>query len=135
MWNNRSTGWRVSINIDAKNGVYILGGSSADGKTWLCNEIDDMGTYFHNTVGYSYKDYLDNLDLRTKIKNKCGDKIPEVVVIDRYDMYCGVYWDYIKELGKHSIVIVDCKVDDDLDLRGVEYGGIYIEQNRIEVIG
>ena len=134
MWNNNDKLWDTKINIDADNGVYLLGGSSADGKTWLCEELAKMGIEYGDTVGYTYDDYRKHIKLGDMIKNTCK-KIPAVIMIDRYDMYPGELNDDIRKYAETSIVLVDArntKIVNDIDYK---VACTYILKNTIRVAG
>lgn len=134
MWDNSDKPWDVKIDIEADNGVYLLGGSSADGKTWLCEELNKMGLEYRDTVGYTYDDYRRNITLDDMIKNTC-DGVPSVIMIDRYDMYPGILNDDIKKYADKSIVLVDAKntkIVGDIDY---DVACVYILKNNIRVAG
>lgn len=134
MWDNSDKPWDVKIDIEADNGVYLLGGSSADGKTWLCEELSKMGLEYRDTVEYTYDDYRRNITLDDMIKNTC-DGVPSVIMIDRYDMYPSVLNDDIKKYADKSIVLVganNTKIVGDIDY---DVACVYILKNNIRVAG
>lgn len=134
MWDNSDKPWDVKIDIDAENGVYLLGGSSADGKTWLCEELSKMGLEYRDTVGYTYDDYRRNITLDDMIKNTCNGA-PSVIMIDRYDMYPGILNDDIKKYADKSIVLVDAKNTKIVEDIKYDVACVYILKNNIRVAG
>lgn len=118
------------VEIRLGVGLYQFNSQSSTGKTWLYNCLKDFSLAGENVVAYTYNDYLQNVSLLHLLKNKS----PEVVLIDRYDMYLGEFKDLILELSKTAIVLVDCK-------QMLPFGrfdnvcGIVLEDGKIEVYG
>lgn len=134
MWDNSDKPWDVKIDIEADNGVYLLGGSQADGKTWLCEELSKMGLEYRDTVGYTYDDYRRNITLDDMIKNTCNG-VPSVIMIDRYDMYPGVLNDDIKKYVDKSIVLVGANNTEIIGDIDYNVACVYILKNNIRVAG
>lgn len=136
MWNNNDRIWNVKIDINADNGVYLLGSQSATGKTWLYNELDKMGKRYMDTVGYSYTDL--NETMESKIKNICHDRTPKVIMIDRYDMLdADKKKDVLDTMEKYrstSIILIDAKKREGLNGKNIDdFAGLLLGKKTIEV--
>lgn len=93
------------IKVELENGVYVFDGDSSTGKTYLCNLLKEKCCYGEPVTGYSYDDYLLNVDIGTRlIPNKY-----KVIMLDRYDMFHGVGEDLIKACAKNAVVLIDSK--------------------------
>lgn len=99
--------YRTAIHIKLEPGIYLFGNESATGKTRLYKELKSHMIYDGNVVAYTYNDRLLNIGLDTFIKNRN----PDVIMLDRYDMYNGDYAELILNHSKHSIILIDCKGD------------------------
>lgn len=100
--NNR---YQVEINVKLETGVYEFNDESATGKTRLCKVLREMQLIGEPVIGYTYDDYQLQVDLTQLVK-----KIhPQVILLDRYDMYNGAYDREIVEWSQYTIVLVDCK--------------------------
>ena len=124
MWSNRDRIWDVKIDIFEDNGIYLLGGFSATGKSWLCKELNKMSVQYDDVVGYDLDDKKDSIN--NKIKRICKGKDPKVIMFDRFDMYD----EKTKQDAKHvmqeyrdkAIILVDVK--DDNEFKEDEYDNI-----------
>ena len=92
----------LTIVIDLCPGIYSFDSKSSTGKTRLYRELRKLQLHNFNVISFSYNDKKLGLDLRS-FKNK-----PDLVMLDRYDMYNGDYVDYLNSL-KNSIILIDCK--------------------------
>lgn len=97
----------IHINIDLKPGIYVFDDFSSTGKTLLCNLLRKLRIFGYPVDGYTYGDYIRKISLKQFVGELDG-KI-EYLVIDRYVMYKEEFHDYIKELGKYCVVLIDCK--------------------------
>lgn len=97
----------IHINIDLKPGVYVFGDFSSNGKTLLCNLLRKLRVFGYPVDGYTYEDYIRKISLKQFVGELDG-KI-EYLVIDRYVMYKDEFHDYIEELSKYCVVMIDCK--------------------------
>ena len=98
--------YNTKVNIDLKSGSYIFSADSSTGKTRLYKLLKDMQKWGEPVISYSYGDYQYGVDLNSLVDRNQHAKI---VMIDRYDMFNGVYNDTIASLAKDKIVMVDCK--------------------------
>lgn len=136
MWDNSDRLWNVKIDINADNGVYLLGSGSATGKSWLYNELDKMGKRYMDTVGYSYSDI--NETMESKIKHICHDNIPKVIMVDRYDMLDDTRkQDVLNTIEKYrnkSIILIDAKKRQGLNSKNIDdFAGMLLDKKTIEV--
>ena len=124
MYEYTGRGFKVEINLEP--GIYVLSNMTSTGKTLLCNLLKDFNAYGEPVNGYTYNDYLSKRHIN--IYAKQGIK---VLMLDRYDMYNGVYKEIIKSLANDTIVIVDCKnymdIDYDYDLCDIRFDHRYIK--------
>lgn len=64
-----------------------------------------------SVIGYTYNDDKLGIDLVSQY-NKTN---PKVVLLDRYDMYNGMFREQIADWAKYSIILIDCKDDLNVD--------------------
>lgn len=98
--------YSTKINIDLENGLYTFNNMSATGKTRLYKVLKALQLAGEPVAAYSFEDYKYGVDLKAfleKNRNKC------VLLIDRYDMFDGMYRKEIAEYSDASIVLVDYK--------------------------
>lgn len=110
----------LNITIDLKPGIYVMGDISSTGKSYLCKSLKKLRTYGYKVDGYTYSDYLRKVSLRELVGDL--DKKIEYLVIDRYDMYKNEFSDYIQELSKYCVVLIDSKeyIDMPFELASLE---------------
>lgn len=97
----------IHININLEPGVYVFGDLSSTGKTYLCKLLKKLRTFGYPVDGYTYDDYLRKISLK-QLVGEIDGKI-QYLLIDRYDMYKNEFLDYIEELSKYCVVMIDCK--------------------------
>lgn len=97
----------IHININLEPGIYMFDDFSSTGKTYLCKLLKKLRTFGYPVDGYNYDDYLRKISLK-QLVGKLDGKI-ECLEIDRYVLYKEEFHDYIKELGKYCVVLIDCK--------------------------
>lgn len=120
----------VQIDIKLENGLYQFNCVSATGKTRLYYLLKDLTLEGVPVIAYSYNEYEAGISLETVI----GDRKPQVILIDRYDMFLNKYKDLLLELSRNCIVLIDCKTM----LQFGEYYrvcGIKMTPEKIEVYG
>jgi hypothetical protein len=102
----------TKVNIDLDAGLYCFEMESATGKTRLYKRLKELQIQGEPVVSYSYNDYMYGVDLKELL-----GKHPEakVVMVDRYDMFKGLYKDIIVERSKSSTVLIDYKANKYLD--------------------
>lgn len=98
---------RVQIYRDP--GLYFFTGYSATGKTYLAKLVSQASEGGYPFVRYSFDDYRRGLDLTTA----CERCKAELVIIDRYDMYCddAEVQQKIISISKKAVVLVDLKTN------------------------
>lgn len=119
--------YRVAINIELSNGVYVFDDYTATGKTRLCKELKELQRSGEAVVGYTYGDDklgINLIDVFEKLN-------PKVLLLDRYDMYNGSFNNEIVKWSEQAIVLIDCKgelkVDCDTDWCAIEMAADKIE--------
>lgn len=96
----------LEVAINVPNGIWLLDDDSAAGKTLLKKCVQSLESVFVNKYyTYSYEDYAKG----TRIPTSLPVSKPELVVLDRYDLYAPYGLDMITELAKFSRVFIDCK--------------------------
>ena len=98
------TGYRMGIEVNVEKGLLIPEDRSATGKTYLCNLLKRYKTYGEPVLGISYTDYINDIDIRNCLRDK-----PKLIMIDRYDMFCGAFDEELIEASKNAVVVVDLK--------------------------
>ena len=97
--------YNTKLTIALENGIYLFDNQSATGKSRLCSVLKEYGAYGEPVIGYTYADLRRGMDISLAL-------IPEkykVVMLDRYDMYCGAGKELIKQCAGSSIILIDCK--------------------------
>ena len=112
------------LSIELEPGVYVFRPISASGKTFMHHTLKDVARKY-DTVAYTYDDYLDGISLEHKINRCIG--IPEVIMLDRYDMYIGKCDDIIDEYDSKSIILLDIKDTTEATKRADDF--VYIERS------
>lgn len=120
----------IHININLEPGVYVFGDLSSTGKTYLCKLLKKLRTFGYPVDGYTYDDYLRKISLK-QLVGEIDGKI-QYLLIDRYDMYKNEFLDYIEELSKYCVVMIDSKEDIDIDFEPADI--ILRKPNLIEVV-
>lgn len=120
--------YRIKVNIDLNNGVYIFSDESATGKTRLYKVLKDIQRWDKDVVAYTYGEYQEGISLSDVLKRNPDCK---VVMLDRYDMYIGKFKQEIADYSNKCIVLVDCKysnyvVHPDEELCFIDMGIDYI---------
>lgn len=121
----------VNIDIKLKNGVYRMQSESSIGKTYLSKTLDSYNELGEPVYCITYKDTKDkniNITLENLLKYK-------VIMFDRYDMYSNFYHNIIRELCNRSIVLLDSKVNPNIEgiHGGIGYCFLSRNDNCIEV--
>ena len=107
MWKNEKCRDKFEIDLNVENGVYVFSCMSGTGKTYLKRLLTTLTNIGEPVITYSYDDYTRKNDLRSYIRDEY-----KVIMLDRCDMYKRAVEecrDTIKEVGKSSIVLIDCK--------------------------
>lgn len=90
------------VSIDLEPGLYDIYSASATGKTLLSKMIKSIGD--EKKLAVTYHDILMGLDLERVI-----EKQPELLMLDRFDLYDG-YIEVLEKLKKMDCVtLVDYK--------------------------
>lgn len=121
--------YTIEIVIPLENGIFVFDENSAIGKTRLCNELKELRKLGEPVIGYTYNDDQLGIDL-PKLVN---DVDPKVILLDRYDMYNGLFDEQMVEWAKTAVVLVDCKCELNINY-AAEWCNINMEPARIEVI-
>lgn len=97
--------YRIDVEVNLENGVYIFDGYSSTGKTYLYKLAEKYRHYGEKIVGYTYNDFIDSVNIDKVLDNTKY----KLAVLDRYDMYYGEGIKAIQEFAKNGIVLVDTK--------------------------
>ena len=128
---------RIKIDIQLENGVYLFNPISATGKTRLYTELRNIYKRTKEVCAYTYDDVTSGLSLSSMVE-KCNNKIPKVLMLDKYDLYRNQCSKEIKALRGKCIILIDCKsinkLDDSIDLCTDEIVDIEMQADRIGVI-
>lgn len=119
-------GVRVKIKVALQPGVYYFEEMSSTGKTRLYKLLREYAIAGFPVMGYSYSDYKLGIDFRTLVK----PGVQKLLMVDRYDLYNGMFLEEIKEFAGTGIVLVDCKGDTELQCSPCF---IEMSKDRIEV--
>lgn len=98
------TGVTIKINI-SNPGIYIFEALSSTGKTLLCKWFKELYGSNDPVDGYTYNDKCKGITLQQYV----NERKLKVFVIDRYNMYHGCFQDYMLELAKSCIILIDYK--------------------------
>lgn len=123
-----NTKYKVVIDIELENGIYIFDDNSATGKTRLCKELRDFQKLGEPVIGYTYGD--DKLGIN--LEDVFAKINPKVLLLDRYDMYNGMFSENIQAWSKHTIILLDCKCNLKINC-DTDWCTIEMTSNRIEV--
>lgn len=107
--------FRIKIDLQLNNGIYIFEGESATGKTRLFNELRNIQKYEQSEnqdksiITYTYNDYLIYKISLQQAFDEYKESV-KVIMLDRYDLY-GTERDIerLMEISKWSIILIDCK--------------------------
>lgn len=102
----------TKVNIDLDDGLYCFEMESATGKTRLYKRLKELQMQGEPVVSYSYNDYAYGMDLIKLLEMHSDAK---VIMIDRYDMFKGLYKDIIVEKSKDCVVMVVYMANNYLD--------------------
>lgn len=94
--------YRIKINIVLSPGIYLFDNQSALGKTWLFNEMRKHQCEHEDIFTFTYNDLL------LHHKFEIGDGI-KICILDRYDMYEGLFVNEIVEASSNCVILVDSK--------------------------
>lgn len=127
----RNSDYRVEIEIDLENGVYVFDDKSATGKTRLAKELRNLNAFGEDVMSYTFNDIALGRDLKSELLKRPY----KVIILDRYDMYNGLGAAEIDSLSDKSIILIDCKSMNGPKIE-TEYGYCDIEMtaDKIEVI-
>jgi hypothetical protein len=120
------------IEIQLKNGIYILPGLRPCGKTRLYQALSRLGVGYKNPDA-AYDDNLSPKDVLTydyeiyqlhkrndiMLKNYLVNDNLKVVMIDRYEMFMGVCKEELIKKSESAIVLISCK-SDRVDFSGLD---------------
>lgn len=113
------------VNINLKNGVYVLDNESSTGKTYLLGILKTLSVG-EPVIGFTYSDYKSGNILEASIRGR------ELIMFDRYDRYKNNYIDIINEMRDSAIILLDCKNKTNLRLK-TEPCYMTLTDNSIEV--
>lgn len=99
------TKYYPKIKVHLENGIYLFDSKSAMGKTRLAKELKKNAYYGENVISYTYNDFRFGYSLEDILVVGKYD----LIMLDRYDMYKNYGGELIKQCGKDSIVLLDCK--------------------------
>ena len=121
--------YRPNVKINIPNGVYHLSCISSEGKTRLHDVLSMLQAYGEPVSAYTYKDVLLGISPSTIYV----EGVTKVIIIDRYDMYNGMFTELFNKCEDNTIVLVDCKSG----IKGIakyKLAKINMEKSSIEVI-
>lgn len=104
--------YSTEVNIHLESGVFVFDEKSATGKTRLCKELKELRKLGEPVIGYSFGD--ENLGIN--LVDLCNKVNPKVLLLDRYDMYNGMFNDAIMKWANDTIILIDCKGNLKLDI-------------------
>lgn len=124
----KSDKYRIKLNINLPNGIYVLGAESGLGKTYLASWLKRLCGYGEPVTAVQCDTEIIKLPLKQSIPHKC-----KVFMLDEYTLYnnrsdisCE-----LEELSKDMVVLIDCKVKPNLSC---EFGYAYISlRDRFEI--
>lgn len=122
---------RVKVDIQLENGIYVFLPYSATGKTYLKKQLEYCRGLGDNVVAYTYSDLARGLSLRASIDALGAN--PDVIMLDRYDLYSTKFWDIINKYAKESIILLECKNDSVIDDLDYDYADIELAKDKITV--
>lgn len=122
-------GLQVSINL--LPGIYLMGNTSAVGKSRLGLLLEKAFLNGSCTYYYTYSDFVKGLRLKDILSRQKYD----VVLIDRLDLYIQQYdvFTEIVNFTEHTIFLLDLKNIIE-DVRGLKYCTVCMGEKDIKVI-
>ena len=114
------------ISIDLDTGVYVFDDESSTGKTFLSKCLKEYSLNDTSIDSYTYQDLKKGVTLPKYI----GNRRVRYLMLDRYDLYVGIFTEYIRELSKNCTIMIDCKGDMDISYLDC---GIEFTKGKIEV--
>lgn len=122
-------GLQVSINL--LPGIYLMGNTSAVGKSRLGLLLEKAFLNGSSTYYYTYSDFVKGLRLKDILSRQKYD----VVLIDRLDLYIQQYdiFAEIVNFTEHTIFLLDLKNIIE-DVRGLKYCTVCMGEKDIKVI-
>ena len=95
----------VEVNINLEPGLYIFSNESAIGKSRLSRLLKEIHNNLDKNVdSYTFADKNDGRNIDEVFSKEC-----KVALFDRYERYYGDSLDFIEELSKNAIVLIDYK--------------------------
>lgn len=94
--------YRMQIDIELTPGIYLFDNQSALGKTWLFNEMRKHECERNDIFTFTYNDLLLHHEF------KICDSV-KICILDRYDMYEGLFVDEIVNAASNCIILIDSK--------------------------
>ncbi|MBQ2882548.1 MAG: hypothetical protein IJE43_02075 [Alphaproteobacteria bacterium] len=122
-------GLQVSINL--LPGIYLMGNTSAVGKSRLGLLLEKAFLNGSSTYYYTYSDFVKGV----KLKDILSKQKYDVVLIDRLDLYIQQYdvFTEIVNFTEHTIFLLDLKNIIE-DVRGLKYCTVCMGEKDIKVI-
>ena len=122
-------GLQVSINL--LPGIYLMGNTSAVGKSRLGLLLEKAFLNGSSTYYYTYSDFVKGI----KLKDILSKQKYDVVLIDRLDLYIQQYdvFTEIVNFTEHTIFLLDLKNIIE-DVRGLKYCTVCMGEKDIKVI-
>lgn len=93
-----------AIQVRLDPGVYILHDRAAGGKSYLCSLLHKLRDR-ERVDSHTYPNEFKPAELLDSSKR-------DLVMLDRYDMYCGAGVEEIAKFAETGVVLIDCKSHD-----------------------
>ena len=120
----------INIIIELDNGIYVLGGNSAEGKTYLHDLLSVKSREDVRILTVTYEDIFKYEEMVIK-KLYSGEYY--LIFLDRYDLYQDkLDKEKLLNLGKDSVILYDCKANS-LIVPDSDVADIYLDKDKIEV--
>lgn len=99
------------VEIKLENGIYVFEHESATGKSYLARRLKELRCYSSEPVdSFTFQDTRVHGDICSTLDGPdFTARELQVLLLDRYDLYCGKYTDFVNSLKDCCIVLVDCK--------------------------
>lgn len=122
---------RVKVDIQLENGIYVFLPYSATGKTYLKKQLEYCRSLGDNVIAYTYSDLRRGLSLQASID--ALEANPDVIMLDRYDLYSTEFWDIINKYKSSSIILLNCMNESVIDDLEYTYTDVKFTENTITV--
>lgn len=122
---------RVKVDIQLENGIYVFLPYSATGKTYLMKQLEYCRGLEDNVIAYTYSDLRRGLSLQASID--ALEANPDVIMLDRYDLYSTEFWGIINKYKSSSIILLNCMNESVIDDLEYDYADIELAKDKITV--